>query len=124
MTALQRITRTQWADRFAEGIKTCLSYPRGSEAQVRCLEEIGEDVAFYLGTVTKEKMEAVHNPEAVSESALPAGFRFGRFSETGNYTDSTFFGLPVKIWSSTHSTWADVDCQGAGNRTYAVPNES
>lgn len=28
----------------AEGILTTLSYPRGSEAQVRCLEEVGQDV--------------------------------------------------------------------------------
>ncbi len=27
-------------------IKTCLGYPRGSEAQVRCLEEVGGDAAY------------------------------------------------------------------------------
>lgn len=34
--------------RFASGIMTCLSYPRGSEAQIRCLEEVGQDAEAYL----------------------------------------------------------------------------
>jgi hypothetical protein len=28
---------------FAEGVLTCLKYPRGSEAQIRCLEEVGQE---------------------------------------------------------------------------------
>lgn len=28
---------------IAEGVLTTLNYPRGSEAQVRCLEEVGQD---------------------------------------------------------------------------------
>ncbi len=28
-------------------IATCLAYPRGSEAQVRCLEEVGQDASHY-----------------------------------------------------------------------------
>lgn len=28
-------------------ILTTLSYPRGSEAQIRCLEEVGQDVRYY-----------------------------------------------------------------------------
>lgn len=35
-------------------IKTCLQYPRGSEAQVRCLEEVGQDAAYYDKQLTKK----------------------------------------------------------------------
>jgi hypothetical protein len=35
-------------------IKTCLQYPRGSEAQVRCLEEVGGDAAYYDKQLTKK----------------------------------------------------------------------
>jgi len=34
------------AEMWRTHIKTCLSYPRGSEAQVRCLEEVGQDAAY------------------------------------------------------------------------------
>lgn len=30
-------------DRLKNGVLTCLKYPRGSEAQIRCLEEVGQD---------------------------------------------------------------------------------
>jgi len=33
---------------IAEDIAVALRYPRGSEAQVRCLEEIGQDAAYIL----------------------------------------------------------------------------
>lgn len=36
------------------GVLTALSYPRGSEAQVRCLEEIGGDARTLLATIEKE----------------------------------------------------------------------
>jgi hypothetical protein len=31
--------------RIERGVLICLEYPRGSEAQVRCLEELGQDAA-------------------------------------------------------------------------------
>jgi hypothetical protein len=34
--------------RLCQCIATTLAYPRGSEAQVRCLEEIGQDAAYIL----------------------------------------------------------------------------
>jgi hypothetical protein len=33
---------------IAEGVLTCLSYPRGSEAQIRCLEEVGIDARVLI----------------------------------------------------------------------------
>lgn len=33
----------------ARGVLTALSYPRGSEAQVRCLEEVGQDAKRAIG---------------------------------------------------------------------------
>lgn len=38
---------------IAEGVLTCLKYPRGSEAQVRCLEEVGQDASYALKAGTK-----------------------------------------------------------------------
>ncbi len=47
--AQQRELRaTQSLEEFAVGIKVALDYSRGSEAQVRCLEEIGQDALTYL----------------------------------------------------------------------------
>lgn len=36
-------------DALKSGILTCLKCPRGSEAQIRCLEEIGQDAAALKG---------------------------------------------------------------------------
>lgn len=36
---------------FCKNIATALAYPRGSEAQVRCLEEIGGDATYILKTL-------------------------------------------------------------------------
>lgn len=33
---------------IAKGVLVALSYPRGSEAQIRCLEEVGQDANFAL----------------------------------------------------------------------------
>lgn len=33
---------------LAESVLICLTYPRGSEAQVRCLEEVGQDARRLL----------------------------------------------------------------------------
>jgi len=35
---------------IVENVITCLEYPRGSEAQVRCLEEVGQDARAALDT--------------------------------------------------------------------------
>lgn len=39
---------------IVEDIQVALRYPRGSEAQVRCLEEIGEDAKYALAQIQKE----------------------------------------------------------------------
>jgi hypothetical protein len=39
---------------MAEGVLTCLKYPRGSEAQIRCLEEIGQDARQVIKSDTIE----------------------------------------------------------------------
>ena len=35
----------------AEGVMACLQYPRGSEAQVRCLEEVAQDAKRALSEI-------------------------------------------------------------------------
>lgn len=42
----QRDKYLEEAAMWRKHIKTCLQYPRGSEAQVRCLEEVGGDAAY------------------------------------------------------------------------------
>jgi len=42
----QRDAAREEAAMWRMHIKTCLQYPRGSEAQVRCLEEVGGDAAY------------------------------------------------------------------------------
>ncbi len=37
-----------------EGVRLALRYPRGSEAQVRCLEEIGQEAALAIAKARKE----------------------------------------------------------------------
>lgn len=39
---------------IARGVLTALEYPRGSEAQVRCLEEVGQDAQSALASVQPE----------------------------------------------------------------------
>lgn len=38
---------------IAEGVMIALAYPRGSEAQVRCLEEVGDDARAAIAKATK-----------------------------------------------------------------------
>lgn len=42
-------------EHLLEGIRACLKYPRGSEAQIRCLRELGED-AEDLARVPKARI--------------------------------------------------------------------
>jgi len=42
---------------LCHGITTCLAYPRGSEAQVRCLEEVGQDAAYIA-----KNLPSIKNP--------------------------------------------------------------
>ena len=40
---------------IAEGVRVALSYPRGSEAQVRCLEEVGQEARAAIKKATGGK---------------------------------------------------------------------
>lgn len=50
----QRDAAREEATMWRSHINTCLQYPRGSEAQVRCLEEVGQDAAYYDKQLTKK----------------------------------------------------------------------
>ncbi len=43
-------------------IATCLAYPRGSEAQVRCLEEVGQDASHYEKKAALDSLTQTHEP--------------------------------------------------------------
>lgn len=49
-----RIAALPYLEWVAEGVLVALRYPRGSEAQVRCLEEVGDDATHALAKARGE----------------------------------------------------------------------